>query len=184
MFKLFYDKHDTLVIIKEKKMLAPNYTNGIRCYATDQLLDFPCSFLLKEEDPAGGPRYRKLENLKAVPVEYLNLPPTSRTKLLRMETYVSLKDIKKMYKEEHGSTKDVQQQLLNCDISADGVAESKSRARTFVVVSIRIGTCIYIYLIFNHLIGVNESKATALELLRYVGISSADVQSMTVLLPF
>ncbi len=110
-----------------------------------------------------------MEDLKTVPAEYFNLPATSRTKLLRQETHVSLTDFKKMYKDVHGNSEEVKQQLLNCDISADGVAESKSRARTFVVVSIQIGTCIYIYRIFNHLIGVNESKATVLELLRYIG---------------
>ncbi len=170
MFNLFYQKQDTLVLIEEKGLLQTNYTNSVRPYATDRLPEFPCTLLLKEEDPARGAYYRKLEDLKTVPAEYFNLPATSRTKLLRQETHVSLTDIKKMYKDIHGNSEEVKQQLLNCDISADGVAESKSGARTFVVVSIRIGTCIYIYRIFNHLIGIKESIATALELLRYIGV--------------
>ncbi len=184
MFNLFYEKKDTLVLIKEKSLLPTNYTNGVRPYATDRLPEFPCTLLLKEEDPARGTFYRKLENLKTVPAEFFNLPATSRTKLLRQETHVSLTDIKKMYKDAHGDSEEVKQQLLNCDISADGVAESKSGARTFVVVSIRIGTCIYVYRIFNHLIGINESKANALELLRYIGVCSAVGQLRIKLVPF
>ncbi len=145
MFKLFYEKHDTLLMVKEKNLMATNNTNGVCPHAVGQLPDFPCTLLLKEEDPARGIYYRKLENLKFIPADYLNLPSNSRTKLLRLETYVTLKDIKAMYKEAHRSSEDVQKQLLNCDVSADGVAESKSGARTFVVVTVRIGTCIYVY---------------------------------------
>ncbi len=166
MFRIFYRRHDTLVMLKERKLMAPNYTNGVRPYATDRLLDISCSLLLKEENPARGTYYRRVEGLKTIPAEYLNLPHNSRTKLLRMETSVKLRDIKAMYKESHGNGRQVQSQLLACDLSADGVAQSKSGARTFVVVTVRIGSCIYVTRIFNHLVGVEESKATALELLR------------------
>ena len=101
----------------------------------------PLHITSEGEDPARGTYFRKLEDLKTVPAEYFNLPATSRTKLLRQETHVTLTDIKQMYKDAHGNSEEVEQQLLYCDISADGVAESKSGARTFVVVSIRIGTC-------------------------------------------
>ena len=166
MFKLFYDKHDTLVKMKERKVMALNYTNGVRPYVVDRLPDFYCSLLLKEENPARGTYYRKVEGLKSVPAEYLNLEPNSRTKLLRMETSIKLKDIKEMYKASHIGQPQVKEQLLACDVSADGVAESKSGARTFVVVTVRIGDCIYVIRVFNHLVGVEESKATSLELLR------------------
>ena len=41
MFNLFYQKQDTLVLIKDKNLLPTNYTNGIRPYATDRLPEFP-----------------------------------------------------------------------------------------------------------------------------------------------
>ncbi len=96
MFKLFYEKHNTLVMLKENHVMAPNYTNGVRPYVTDRLLDIYTSLLLKEENPAMGSYYRKLDGLKSVPLEYLQLPPNSRTRLLRLETYVKLEEVNNM----------------------------------------------------------------------------------------
>lgn len=163
MFMLFYNKHDPLVMLKEKKLMTPNYTNGIRPCVTDRLPEFYCSLFLKEDNPAKG--YRKLEGLKSVQAEYPNLPPNSRTKPLRLETHIKLKDVKEMYKATHYNQPQVQEQLLVCNITSDGAAESKSGARTFAVVTIRIHNCIYVTRVFNHLVGGEESKATALELL-------------------
>ncbi len=116
--------------------------------------------------------YKTVKDLKVIPGKYLNLPATEGTKLLRCETYVRLKDLKRHYLEEHGRNATTLKHLRNCSVSADGVAESKKGSRTFVAVTVRFGTCLYPVRIFNPLIGVEESKPSPKEILRYTNIWS------------
>ena len=166
LFRMFVTNNTAIMRLVNEGVIVGNYTNGVRPLLTRQILPIHNSVLLKET-AAGVTRYKRLKNLTAIPVEYLTLPANSGTTLLRMETYVHLRDIKELHLRLHGDTQETRKQLKNCAVSADGVAESKMGSRTFMVVIIRIGTCIYLVRIFNPLIGVEESKPSAKEILRY-----------------
>ena len=175
LLKVFIANHDVIMKLVQGGVIAGNYTKGIRPLLTAQILPIYCSLLLKVES-ANGPTYKTIKDLKVVPAKYLDLPATEGTRLLRCETYVHLKDVKRHYLEEHGRTAETLNHLRNCAVSADGVAESKKGSRTFVVVTVRFGTCLYPVRIFNPLIGVEESKPTPKEILRYTSISPASEQ--------
>ncbi len=52
MFNLFYEKQDTLVLIKEKSLLPTNYTNGVRPYATGR--SSPAHYFGRKRIPQGA----------------------------------------------------------------------------------------------------------------------------------
>ncbi len=166
LFRMFVANHEVIMKLVLNGVVAGNYTKGIRPLITGQILPIYSSILLKIMDER-GPRYKVVKNLKSIPAEYLNLPDNGPTKLLRIDTYTRLKDVKENYLATHGRTAETLQNLRNCAVSADGVAESKMGSRTFVVVTVRFGFCLYPVRIFNPLIGVEESKPSAKEILRY-----------------
>ena len=165
LLRLFVSNHEDIMMLVNNGVIAGNYTKGIRPLLTAKILPIYSSILIKEMGE-GEPRYRKIDKLKCLPAEYLDLPHNGPTSLLRIETYVRLKDVKKNYLSRHGRTRETMKNLKQCAISADGVAESKKGSRTFTVVTIRIGNCIYPIRIFNPLIGVEESKPSAKEIIK------------------
>ena len=58
------------------------------------------------------------------------------------------------------------QQLRNCQVSADGVAEALHGSRTFIIVTLKVGRCMYVFHMFNPLIGVKRSMPDPTELMR------------------
>ncbi len=169
MFTIFMTHNDAIRRMVDSGEMAASYTTGVRPTLTEQLLSVRNSLLLKVQQPGERPQYRKLTDLSSIPQEYLNLRPESHTKLLRIDTGVRLKDVKDFFFETHGGkTETLLQQTRNCSLSVDGVQESKSGSRTFTVVSVKFGTCVYLLRIYNTLIGVDESKPSAKEILRFV----------------
>ncbi len=169
LIKFFMLRRNTLVHLVEENNVHPSYSKGFRPAMVEQLIPIYCSILLKEQIAGEPPQYRKIEELKCIPTEYLNLRQEDTTKLLRMDTYVHVADAKKFFFDTHGGRNATTlQQTLHSAISVDGVAESKHGSRTFIVASIRFGCCLYLLRIFNTLVGVDESKPSPMELIRYV----------------
>ena len=124
------------------------------------------SILLKETDPTGGFYYKKIEGLTSIPQEYLTLSANDTTKLLRTDCSIRLWEVKELFLETHGGRTEANlQKLRDISLSCDGVQESNRGSTTFIVVSARIGTCIYLLHIFDVLIGVSESKPSPKETL-------------------
>ncbi len=169
LLKFFFLRRNTLVNLVEENNVHPSYSKGFRPAMVEQLIPIFCSILLKEQIAGEPHQYRKVEELKCIPNEYLNLREEDGTKLLRLDTYVHVKDAKQFFFDTHGGRNAATlQQTLHSAISVDGVAESKRGTRTFIVVSIRFGCCLYLLRIFNSLVGVDESKPSPMELLRYI----------------
>ncbi len=168
VFKLFNTHREDIFQLVDDGSVQASYTKGFKPALIETLLPIFSTILLKEQIAGEPTQYRKLEELKSIPSVYLNLREEDTTKLLRMDTYVHVKDAKQFYFDTHGGrTATTLQHTRHCALSVDGVAESKMGSRTFIVASIRFGSCLYLLRIFNSLVGVDESKPSAKELLRY-----------------
>ncbi len=166
MFKMFVRHNGSIMRMIESGDIRDSYSKSIRPIVVSKLLPIYSSLLIKEEDPARGHLYRRIEGLQVVPAEYYNLPADGSKQLLRTETYVKLADLKEHFLATHGRTAANMQLLKNCSLSVDGVKESNKGSRSFVFVTMRIGTCLYLVKAFHPLIGVADSKPTPKELLR------------------
>ncbi len=168
LFKLFVRRNDVILRLIQNGEIRDSYTKSIRPLLVSKLLPIRCAVLVKEEDPARGHLYHRIEGLETVPVEYFNLPADGSKQLLRTETYVKLADIKEHFYKTHGRSADSRRLLQNCSLSVDGVKESNKGSRSFIFVTLRIGSCLYLVRSFNPLIGVADSKPTPKEILRQV----------------
>ncbi len=125
--------------------------------------------ILLEEKVQGGLHYRKLEELEAIPKEYLNLPNRGRIQIIREESYVKLRDIKEHHRKIHRargvSEEELRNHYGNAAISVDGVEEGNKCKTTFHVVTLRLGSCIYLYKIFNPLVGHKVASPSVEEVL-------------------
>ncbi len=167
LFKMFVRRNEAIMRLINNGDIRDSYTNSIRPLLVSRLIPIYSSLLLKEEDAARGHLYRKVEGLQVIPAEYFNLPADGSTQLLRTEEYVRLADIKKLFLETHGDTAASRRMLKNCSLSVDGVKESNKGSRSFIIVTLRIGCCMYLVRVFNPLIGVADSKPTPKEILMY-----------------
>ena len=165
LFKMFVRRQESIMRLLNNGDIRDSYSNSIRPLLVSQLIPIYSSLLLKEEDAARGHLYRRIEGLQAIPAEYFKLPADGPTQLLRTEEYVKLADIKKLFLETHGDTAASRRMLKNCSLSVDGVKESNKGSRSFIIVTLRIGCCMYLVRVFNPLIGVSDSKPTPKEIL-------------------
>lgn len=102
---------------------------------------------------------------------YSNLTPQDRCVLLRQDAITSLKEIKQFHwtvvKSQGRSHASFLKDCSALDISIDGVQESNKAKRTLMIVSVRFGGGgIYVYRVFNPLIGIKHAKATREDIFR------------------
>ncbi len=125
--------------------------------------------ILLEEKVQGGLQYRRLEDLAGIPKEYVNLPNRGRIKVIREESYVRLRDIKEHHRKIHLAKGTTEEELRNhygnAAISVDGVEEGNKCKTTFHVVTLRLGSCIYLYKVFNPLVGHKVANPSVQEVL-------------------
>ncbi len=144
------------------------YTKRLRPKAVKRIPQVFCAILL-EEKVQGGLNYRRLSDLTGIPKEYQNLPNRGSIKVIREESYVRLADIKKHHARIHrakGATEeDLRNHYGNAQLSVDGVEEAHKCKKTFHVVTLRLGSCIYLYKIFNPLVGHRVASPSVQEVL-------------------
>ncbi len=144
------------------------YTKRLRPKAVKRIPPVFCALLL-EEKVQGGLNYRRLSDLQTIPKEYLNLPNRGPVKVIREESYVRLADIKKHHARIHrargASEEDLRNHYGNAQLSVDGVEEARKCKKTFHVVTLRLGACIYLYKIFNPLVGHQVASPSVQEVL-------------------
>ncbi len=165
LFSLFCDERETIGELLESGGITRSYKKSIKPKALKQIPPIFCSVTIQERRD-DETIFRRINNLTTIPKQYLNLPPSGNKKLLCTEATVSLRDIKRQYLRTHKANPNALEHLQHTQISADGVRESNTGKRTFVVVSLRIKDCIYAYKLFNPLIGVKESAPSPKEVLR------------------
>ncbi len=164
LMRLFANKREAYGKLLDDGVITGSYTRSVKPKLISTLPKFNITILLKENDTTRGYHYKKIEGLDCIPQEYLTLSASGPTTLLRTECSVNFSDVKELYLETHGGrTAANLQQLQDISLSCDGVRESKSGSTTFIIVTARIGTCIYLLHIFDVLIGVPESKPSPKE---------------------
>ncbi len=168
LLKVALEHGEALEAVVRGKSKKDIYTKKLRPRA---LRHIPRVFtaILLEEKVQGGLEYRRLEDLAAIPKEYVNLPNKGNLRIIREESYVKLKDIKEHHKKIHEARGITQEELRNhyenAAISVDGVEEGNKCKKTFHVVTLRLGSCIYLYKIFNPLVGHRVANPSVQEVL-------------------
>ncbi len=171
LYKIFAEHVNTVAELLDKKMVTKSYRISLKPIA---LRDIPTvySAVMLEHKDADTSSIERISGLIRIPEEYWNLPETSDTRLLRVEAYVLLSDIKAHYTKVHQklgfSMESIEEDFASSHLGSDGVQESKKGSRTFEVVTIRFGRCIYPWFILNPTIGDPLSKASYRDVLRQV----------------
>ncbi len=142
------------------------YTRRLKPIASQFTPKVWSGVLLEVKHPHGL-EYRHEKEMDSIPKEYLSAGGNLR--VIREEAYVHLRDIKRHHEGVHAN-KGVTMETLrehygNCALSVDGVQESHKGKKKFHVVSLRLGSCIYLYKIFNPLIGHPAADPSLGELL-------------------
>ncbi len=168
MLKVALEHREALESVGRGRNVKKLYTQKLRPKA---LRHIPRVFsaILLEEKVQGGLAYRRLEDLGGIPKQYLNLPNQGKTRIIREESYVKLRDIKEHHRKVHRgrgmSEEDLRNHFENAAISVDGVEEGNKCKTTFHVVTLRLGSCIYLYKIFNPLVGHRVASPSVQEVL-------------------
>ncbi len=165
MFKMFCEERERINRLLDQRRITKSFRKSIRPQAIKCIPPIFCSYYIQEKNEVGETTLYKTADVREIPTKYLNLPPTSNQQLLRMESYVTLADIKRSYIRNHG-TENMREHFQNCHVSVDGVKESAKGRRTFIIITLRINKCLYIYRVFNPLVGNHASKPSPVELLR------------------
>ncbi len=164
-FKLFCEEIDNIKTLLTQRRITKSYKYSLKSQALKQIPPVFCTYYIKKESTEGT-TILKTADVRSIPNCHLQLPTTGQETLLRMESYVHLSDIKRCYLRTHGAGIDKKEHFGNCQVSVDGVKESAKGKRTFIIVTMRIRDCIYVYRVFNPLLGNNASKPSPVDILR------------------
>ena len=122
--------------------------------------------LLEIKHPTGI-EYKHIEGLSSIPKKYKQ--EKGKVRVIREESYVKLQDIKRHYmgvNAQWGMTVETaRKHFENAALSIDGVQESHKGKKKFHVVTIRFGRDIFVYKIFNPLVGHPAAHPSLGELL-------------------
>ncbi len=165
LFRMFCEEKERLSRLLAQRRITKSFRKSIRPQAIKCIPTVFCSYYIQEKQDDEQNILYKTSDVREIPTKYLNLPATSNQILLRMESYVKLPDIKRSYIRKHG-TQNIKEHFANCHVSVDGVKESAKGKRTFIIVTLRINKCLYVYRVFNPLMGNQASKPSPVELLR------------------
>ncbi len=159
---------DTLRAMAEGRKTKKLYTKRLRPLVVKKIPRVFCALLL-EEKVQGGLNYRRISDLTAIPKRYLKRQKRGRVRVIREESYVRLADIKEHHAKIHRANGHTEEEIRNhygnAALSVDGVEEARSCKKTFHVVTLRLGTCIYLYKIFNPLVGHRVANPSVEEVL-------------------
>lgn len=111
------------------------------------------------------------KDLRFIPEVFFKLPAAGPQRVLRYTAYASLKDIKAFHRSiqrYHGLTEEeIERELSDVIIHADGVQESVSGQRNLMILSIRFGGGnIYFWRIIHASMGDDLAKPNAEEILK------------------
>ena len=165
LFKVFCEELEAIKQMLAERRITKSYKYSVKPQALKQIPPVFCTYYIKKESTEGT-TILKTSEVRSIPTKYLQLSTTGEERLLRMESYVHLKDIKRCYLRTHGAGIDKKEHFGSCQLSVDGVKESAKGKRTFVIVTLRIKSCIYVYRVFNPLLGDSSSKPSPVDILR------------------
>ena len=159
---------DGIRSVKDNYAMGTSYRHSMKTKVSCPMPKILCGLkaidLNDEEAPA-----TELRDLEAIPRQYISPTLESHMYVLWLESYTSLAEIKRVYRELHPDTPQEEQdhQLLNCILGIDGVQEADSGSRTLTIVTLMIGGCIFPWRCVNPLKKDKRAKMSVEELLRY-----------------
>ncbi len=169
LFALFVEDREDINYLVRTRKIRPSYTNCLRPMAIRHIPRVYSAVVIEETD--GEVKLKKrVANLDRIPKRVLNLPNDGDIRVLREESYVTLRGIKDHHEKIHVSQgiplETVREEYKSCVLSIDGVQETRKGKKTFHVVSLQIGGCIYIYRVLNPLVKDKAAKLTVEDVLR------------------
>ena len=169
IFKVMCENIDDIRAMLRSGRITSNYRTCIKPKAMLACPNIECSYIL-ERNIAGELTRDCKKGLESIPKEILQLSQTSPTRLLWTEASVKLADIVDHHVHAHRqlrfSAEKLHQDLANAQISVDGVRESPKGSRTFIITTIRLGSCIYVVNVLNPLLGDPKNKPTPFDILQ------------------
>ncbi len=169
LFALFVEERGNIDYLVRTRKIRPSYTNCLRPMAIRHIPRVYSAVVLEETD--GEVKLKKrIADLDKIPKRVLNLPNDGNLRVLREESYVTLRSIKEHHEKIHVSQgmalETVREQYKSCVLSIDGVEETRKGKKTFHVISLQIGGCIYIYRVLNPLVKDKAAKLNLEDVLR------------------
>ena len=172
IFNAVASRAETVAALIRDRRITTSYKRSLRPIALRGIPRVRCSILVEKMNPDGTTTIQRFENLPCIPKKYLRLRPEQGQRILRTCSAISLRDLKKYHARVHMklgvSAKEIECHFANAEFSIDGVAEgSKGKGNTtFTVVSLRLGGCIYLWKVYQHLQKNAKSKPTLHDLAR------------------
>lgn len=171
MLRFMYKNHRKIDRLIDHGMIGDSYSRSIRPKALEETPKVICTYVT-ETFENGEYVKRVVTNLALIPAWILRLPNNGPIRLLRTESHVTLQSIKEHHLKVHlrmgFDREELMEQFKRLQLSYDGVEESEKGSRNFQIVTVRIGSCIYLVSISNPLIGVKSSKPSMEDILRYI----------------
>ncbi len=94
LFAFFCDEIEAISELLNTGQITGSYKKSIKRKALKKIPPIFSSVSIHNMEN-DQPHIMKVKNLRSIPKEYLNLPPTGKKKLLSMEAIVHLRDIKR-----------------------------------------------------------------------------------------
>lgn len=157
IYRVMHDLAKEVVFLQEHEAISGNYRHSLKDIAMEDIPDiWNCVEVETVEE--GEVQFERHDKLKKVPEKYWNLGENTNQKVLRVHAYIKLRDVKAHHLKKHrgreGFTEEsLKRDLAQATLSLDGVKESNHGKRTFIIVTIRFGSCIYLWRVFNPLLG-------------------------------
>lgn len=125
--------------------------------------------VLIEDRSQHPPQRSYITDLSAIPERFINLTDRDRLVMLRQEGWTSLREIKEFHRSvvraQGLSEETFLRHCATADVSMDGVRESSSAKRSLFIVTVRLGSSIYILKVFNYLLRCKGAKQNVYDVL-------------------
>lgn len=170
IYQVMHDLSKEMVFLQENDAVTGSYRHSLKDLA---MKDIPQVWNCVDVETwdEGQVSLERHDKLTKVPATLWNLGENSNKKVLRVHAYIKLKDLKEHHLRKHrgrtGFTEEsMKRDMANATLSLDGVKESNKGKRTFVIVTIRFGACIYLWRVYNPLLGDKSAQMHAEDLCR------------------
>ncbi len=173
LFTMFIDNGPLIQTLLNSGRISKSYLNTVKPTCLQDVPNILSAIYAHKVDDNGILQTVYERDLTALPVEAVNRKPPYK-KVMWFDSYVNLKEIVDLHITIHlkkgFSAEEVHNTLKKCSLSIDGVVEARKGPRRFVVTSIKIHNCIYLWRIVTPLIGDADAKLNAEDLCRYVTV--------------
>ncbi len=171
LFSMFMDNAPLIQALHNAGRISKSYLNTVKPTALQDVPTIMSAVYAHKLDEEGNLQTVHERDMLTLPVEALDCKPPYK-KIMWYDSYVQLKEIVDLHVGIHLQKgmppEEVHNMLKNCSLSIDGVVQARKGPRRFIVTSIKIHNCIYLWRIVSPLIGDADSKLSSEDLCRLV----------------